>query len=491
MNCRFKMIVIAIAATIWGGSETQGQVSLRMGDQSARVAQQVDPIPLQDPTKVPATTPAPAALTTPAVQTTPTPVNSGGNLTIPVPAPSTLAPAPQPIPGLQQTQPSPVVNAAPPMQQSPAVNSAPVFLPQSAPTFSPAPIASAPMAQMGSAPVYNTRQNNFATRNRPSINVGGWLSGGYTTYDTGMFNNHPENVDLNQAWVYAEKVADGSDGFDMGFRVDYVYGTDGPDTQAFGNTPDTFDFGWNHGGFYGQAIPQAYLEFASGDISVKVGHFFTLIGYEVVAAPDNFFYSHAYTMFNSEPFTHTGALATADLGDVTVYGGYVLGWDSGFEDNGGSQFIGGLSFALGKYIDLTYIALAGDQGFGTDRSGYNHSVVASVALTDQLTYVLHHDLVDYSGTTGGEVRAYSVNNYVLYDLSETVGVGLRGEWWSPEVAPGDYRDIFQFTAGLNLRIADNVVIRPEARYDHDPDGVVGAPNEDWGFGVDAVISFGG
>ena len=42
------------------------------------------------------------------------------------------------------------------------------------------------------------------------------------------------------------------------------------------------------------------------------GDFFTMVGYEVVAAPEDFFYSHAYTVYNAEPFTHTGVLATFD-----------------------------------------------------------------------------------------------------------------------------------------------------------------------------------
>ena len=58
-------------------------------------------------------------------------------------------------------------------------------------------------------------------------------------------------------------------------------------------------------------MPQAYAEVGYNDLTVKVGHFYTIIGYEVVPAPDNFFYSHAYTMQYGEPFTHTGM-----LGDV-------------------------------------------------------------------------------------------------------------------------------------------------------------------------------
>ena len=87
-----------------------------------------------------------------------------------------------------------------------------------------------------------------------------------------------------------------------------MYGVDGYDTQSFGNNPGRWDFlnDFDHG-IYAFAIPQAYAELANGDFSVKLGHFFTIVGYEVVPAPGNFFFSHSFTMYNSEPFMHTGA----------------------------------------------------------------------------------------------------------------------------------------------------------------------------------------
>ena len=77
-------------------------------------------------------------------------------------------------------------------------------------------------------------------------------------------------------------------------------------------------------------LPQLYVEAGYGDLSVKAGHFYTIIGYEVVQATGNFFYSHAYTFNFSEPFTHTGVLAQYDASErLTFYGGYSLGIDSG------------------------------------------------------------------------------------------------------------------------------------------------------------------
>ena len=49
------------------------------------------------------------------------------------------------------------------------------------------------------------------------------------------------------------------------------------------------------------------------DWKIKLGHFYTPIGYEVVPANGNFFYTHAYTMQYGEPFTHTGVLGPVRL----------------------------------------------------------------------------------------------------------------------------------------------------------------------------------
>lgn len=327
------------------------------------------------------------------------------------------------------------------------------------------------------------------------IDIGGHFQAGYTTYNTGMFNNHPFEVDLNQAWLYLEKSAD-SDSccWDVGYRVDYVYGTDGPDTQAFFNRPDNFDEGWDHGNFYGHAIPQAYVEFARDGLSVKVGHFFTVVGYEVVPATGNFFYSHAFTMFNSEPFTHTGVLAeytTCD--DTTVYAGYVAGWDTGFDHNEGDQFIGGFSRSLSENATLTYIFLAGTQGQGNPNSdGYNHSVVLDVELCNDMNYVLQSDYVDYAGLN----QSYGVNQYLFKDLNDCWKAGVRAEWWHTIHQPGQNRgigssDLYNVTAGLNYQAHPNLRIRPEVRWTHDGDGILTPADENhtWLWGMDAILTF--
>lgn len=348
------------------------------------------------------------------------------------------------------------------------------------------------------------------------ITFGGWTQIGYhsnesplssTRNDSFAFNDHAGRLNLHQQWLYAEKAADGSNGLDWGFRVDFMYGTDAPKTQSFGNSATAFDNNnaWDRNGGYGYAMPQLYGEVAYGDLSVIFGHFYTLVGYEVVTAPDNFFYSHALTMFNSEPFTHTGVLATySGIENVEVYGGWTAGWDTGFDQYGdGSNFLGGFSTNLSDDVAFTYITTIGDFGarsrsFGAENGpsgdGYSHSMVFDVALSDDLNYVFQSDYVGIDAVGGAIVGndQVGINQYLFYTLSDCWAVGGRAEWWKT-----DGESFGSLTAGLNYRPHANLVLRPEVRYhtaasDNGAQYLGFADEADydrWTFGVDAILTY--
>jgi hypothetical protein len=335
----------------------------------------------------------------------------------------------------------------------------------------------------------------------PVLNIGGWFQGGYHEESNDLFNNQPGDFNLHQGWLFVEKVAEAQNGnLGFGFRFDGMYGIDAADTQAFGNTVDAggrirgFDNGFNRGGGYGWAIPQAYLEVAGENWSAKVGHFYTLIGYEVVTAPDNFFYSNAITMYNSEPFTHTGALGTFNLtDDVTAFAGWTLGWDTGFDQFAdGSSFIGGFSMPLGEDTTMTYINTIGDFGArGSD--AYSHSFVFDTALTDRLNWVVQSDLLRVGSTGEDNV---GLNQYLIYTVNDCISVGSRLEWWKGDTLTGyaphggvlpaeGSHSYYASTFGVNLRATANVIVRPEYRVDWSP-----ALGYDEGyFGVDVIALF--
>lgn len=335
----------------------------------------------------------------------------------------------------------------------------------------------------------------------PCYTIGGWTQFGYTNKSDGVFNTRPDKLNLQQAWIYVEKIADGSNGIGFGGRIDALYGLDADNTQSYGNRPGKYDFSDNfdHGQF-GYAIPQAYGQVAYDDLSVKVGHFYTLQGYEVVAATGNFFYSHGLSHNFMEPFTHTGAVATYKVDDsMELYGGYVLGWDSGFDQfRGGSAWHGGFKVSPMDNMAFVYTSTAGNLGWIGD--GYSQSIVVTTNVTDELTSVIGGDLVHtnrqvlfgpaIAPVTGNTFNGVSAYNYLLYKLSDRTGVGMRNEW-----AKFDGVSYHTFTAGLNFKPQANVTIRPEYRYQYSPAGdnnrnnPLGIPVNEGILGVDAVVTF--
>jgi len=331
-------------------------------------------------------------------------------------------------------------------------------------------------------------------------NIGGWSNVGYHTANTNFnFNNYADRVQLQQQWFYAEKVADGSEGLGLGGRIDYLYGTDAPDTQTFGIANNHWDNGWDNGGAYGHAIPQAYVQVASGDLSVKVGKFFTLVGQEVVAATGNFFYSRQFTFYNAEPFTHTGAISTYKVNDETeVYNGWVSGWDSGFERNG-SAYMGGFKRQLTEATSFYYSTVLGRFGKETAEDGAVHNFILTSALNDNWTYISQTDVLYTTDGTGAPRRNTFGNiNYLLYKVNDCVSIGQRFEWFNfggAGFANARNNELYNYTVGINYKASANLMFRPEVRYvwDRDRDAPLGTlesgKNSQAIFGTDMIFTF--
>ncbi len=328
------------------------------------------------------------------------------------------------------------------------------------------------------------------------LDVGGWTSAGYQNHNERLsfapgdrlaFNDFPNHLNLQQQWFYLGRVADGSNGLDLGYRFDMMYGADGHTAQSYGNTTSvpnvpanflpgqgTYDASLDHGP-YEWALPQAYAEVASGDLSVKVGHFFTPVGYEVIPDTGNFFRTHTLTHYNTEPFTHTGAMATyTAYENLTLYGGWTLGWDTGFDQfNGGNNGIGGFAYNVSDDIVFTYMNTIGNLGWrsgGSDDS-YTHHLVTTVALTDSLSWIIQGDYLNVNNTTsatgltGLNNEELGCTNYLIYKWSDVVSFGGRAEWWKSNAVTGNADSFYDVTGGVNVKLLSNLTWRAEQRYD--------------------------
>jgi len=295
------------------------------------------------------------------------------------------------------------------------------------------------------------------------------------------FNDESNAYQLNQVYVALERpVKDCGSCWEFGGRVDLLYGTDHRFTTARGlETHGDFSPKWNSD-IYGLAMPQAYAEVYApvlSGVNVRLGHFYTILGYEVVPAPENFFYSHTYTMLYGEPFTHTGFLSSAKLGEFTVQGGMTRGWDNWEDNNNDLAFLSGVSWTSAE--GRTSLAFAMHNGREQDEPPTNthtrnsFSLVGQHRLNPWWQYVIQYD--HGFETLGAQRRTrdaewYGITQYMFYTLNPCWKFGLRSEWFRDEdgarVHPARIggADFFAVTAGLNYMPNERAVVRPSFRW---------------------------
>jgi hypothetical protein len=353
------------------------------------------------------------------------------------------------------------------------------------------------------------------------IKLGGWLDVGISAVANDpadrfngvvTFDDRDGEAQMNQLWLYLNREVDtGGYGWGWGGRVDFVYGTDAFFTQC----ADGLEANWHQTErFYQAALPQFYVDVGYNDWTIRMGHFFTIIGYEVVQAPENFFYSHAYTHQYGEPFTHFGLLAMYKVNDQwSLSGGFTRGWDN-LDDTIGKNSLGLLGGAnwtsWNDRLELRFAITASEEGpLNADRTMY--SLVGIWHVTDDLTYVVQHDYGQdvVPGLTKAEW--YGLNQYLLYEINPRWAAGLRGEWFRDQDGtrvtgarptnalhgasfPGSF---YEITAGLDWKPRQNILVRPEVRWDwYDASGPVQQLPFDSGdrasqflFAIDMIVTY--
>ncbi len=347
--------------------------------------------------------------------------------------------------------------------------------------------------------------NETAPLKDMGLEVGMWASAGVTyashnrkDHDNAplSFNDRNNEFMFNQLNFYIEKALDTESGkWDIGGRMDFMYGTDADNTSAAG-----WDQNWSpkkgSGSYYDISMPQLYAEIYApigNGITAKLGHFYTTIGYEVVTSPDNFFYSHAYTMLYAEPFTHTGALFSYDINDnFSINGGTVLGWDNATTNGGAWNFLGGGSWTSdNEATSVTVQLISGDMSdVGPSINQTMYSVVATHDFSDKIHYVFQHDY----GVQEGNGDWFGVNQYLTFDLTDQFGIGLRGEWFNDKGATrvgnrgANYGAI---SVGVNYSPVSWFKLRPEFRVDLADEKVFNGDSEDSqiSLAMDMIVTF--
>ena len=301
--------------------------------------------------------------------------------------------------------------------------------------------------------------------------------------NTGYLRNvHNADGQLNQAVLSFGKKLDKTASFDVGGRVDYMFGTDARFVQSSGLEENTggSDRSWGTGDYY-SAIAQAYLEAGFGDTTVKAGKFLTPMGHNSIMSTDRFFYSlpvsHAFI-----PGTLTGVVVDHKFNDsFSAFAGWANGENQTFDNRENNAALIGARYDVNQKLNVKYTVLKGEdnRALGGDKFDYwVQSLEANYKVSDRLDYMaewtyrrdktnsagfsLGHGLL--AGT--GETRTNAINQELIYKVDDQWSVGGRAEYIHMVNTGGrDNFDAYSFVAGANWTPEEWLVVRPELRYD--------------------------
>ncbi|MGA2061704.1 MAG: outer membrane beta-barrel protein [Thermoguttaceae bacterium] len=338
------------------------------------------------------------------------------------------------------------------------------------------------------------------------INVTGWLDMGLTgnpenppsRYNGTLAPNDRNEFQFNQLYMVMEKALKTDDCcWDIGGRVDLMYGTDYIYCESLGfeTNPDGSPK-WNAGIDYGLAMPQIYVDIGYGKMDLKVGRFYTIIGYESMMAISNFFYSMNYAVRYAEPTTHTGGLLTYKHSDeISLFIGGVNGQDE--TDGLTDSFAALTGFAYtpkDKKYALNFAIMTG----GLEPRTADTTTVPYEPHTYFSTYLTYNFNKKWQSVSqwdagwqqdynllGNQAEFWSFTQYLFCTINDCWKAGLRYDMFvddqgtrlgglrfgglpggNPLPLPsGDAGTVQAITAGLNWTPNPNFRLRPELRWD--------------------------
>ena len=317
---------------------------------------------------------------------------------------------------------------------------------------------------------------------------------------TGFLNFVGENEDnsftLENFAMFLDKEA--TDEHPIGWQMHTYWGEKaqritfagpGNDTDASADSI-TDDGGFTHDNVAGKndrfAIATANLTwnvpFAGRTVPVTIGKMYTWIGYELVENYGNPNYTHSQTYNNAIPFTHTGMsfdvseFLPSDKWGLTLY--YVNGWDTYIDNNEGKSVGTYLTWQPNDDFFISLATIWGPEAWGKHENGSNvmmYDIVATYALPQveklSLGFNWDHGYSEDAGSTdaGEESGAHwwAAVGYAMYDYTDNQQGAFRYEYFSDDDGAKGYGiSLWTVTYTHNITIQENLLLRPEVRYNH-------------------------
>jgi len=246
-------------------------------------------------------------------------------------------------------------------------------------------------------------------------------------------------------------------------------------------------------------------------VPITMGKMYTWIGYELVENIGNPNYTHGMVYNNAIPFTHMGMsfdvseFLPSDKWGLTLY--LVNGWDSYIDNNEGKSYGAYLTY---QPNDDFFISLATINGAETSKTGtvatfagkhesddvfmYDIVMTYSLPQVDKLSLGFNWDhgrAENNLGFAADPNRGSSQDSsahwwaavvYAMYDFTDNQQGAFRYEYFDDDDGAKAFgHSMYSLTYTHNITIAENLLIRPEIRYNKYN---VSKGQEDAGMGLD-------
>jgi hypothetical protein len=282
---------------------------------------------------------------------------------------------------------------------------------------------------------------------------------------------------LDQADLSFERAIDASKGFDIGFKVEGIFGVDAFYTHSNGILDQNNKEIPPGGGDNQLDLEQAYVTVGipiGTGLTLQAGKFDTLFGLETINPTTNYFYTHSYIFSFGIPFTQTGILGTYNINSsFALTAGITRGFNqSTLDNNGVPDFLGEAVLTLGN------LKITGNLGIGAEQTDDNHdyTILPEIIITDKFSDQLSVDGDILYGDTAHFNQWFGAAAYAQYTFNKFLALNLRAEIYHDGHGLTTFYGLsdinyLEGTVGLGITplpdssLFNSLTVRPEVRVD--------------------------
>ncbi len=220
-------------------------------------------------------------------------------------------------------------------------------------------------------------------------------------------------------------------------------------------------------------------------IDFKFGKFATWIGAELWESVDNPNFSRSLLYQNAIPFTNTGlAIGYPLLDNLSATFYLVNGWDTFADNNDGKtlgyQFNWGVSENTSFIVNGSHGPEQDDDLVAGADGNWRHfwDLILAFKPLDRTNVNINFDFGTEEGAKGiasgflagpgGNGKWWGISGILSQDITDSFGLALRGEYFDDDDGARigiDDLQIWEVTLTANIKIRENLLVRPEVRYD--------------------------